>query len=179
MTEPDRPKFVPATVSTPPPAVGKLTFGLTEEMVGAEYENDTALDVCPPTVTETESAAPSPAGMVHTICVKDCDASGHVVVPQLTVMGAAVLKKLVPVTVTSTPPAVVCEGDDNAEICNKKNTMMKAFKHKKLNTCKKLQHTVGALYENTDEPDTVLVWSLAVTVTGICVPYAEGSENVS
>lgn len=121
MTEPDRPKFVPVTVKTPPPAVGKLEFGLTEEMAGAEYENDTELDVCPPTVTETESAAPSPAGIVHTICVKVCEASGQVVVPQLTVMGAALSKKLDPVMVTSTPPNVDCEGEDNDEICDKKN----------------------------------------------------------
>ena len=107
MTVPERPKFVPATVRTPPPAVGKFVLGFTEVMVGTGYENDTALEDCPPTVTETESAAPSPAGMVQTICVKDCDDSGHVVVPQLTVMGAAVLKKLDPARVTSTPPAVV------------------------------------------------------------------------
>lgn len=77
-------------------------------MTGAGYENETEFDEMPPTVTDTVTAAPSPAGITQTICVKLIGVDGvSDDEPQFTITFAVEVKKLVPVMVTAVPPAVV------------------------------------------------------------------------
>ena len=51
-------------------SVGTLLAGEMLVMTGAGYENETEFDEMPPTVTDTVTEAPSPAGIVQMICVK-------------------------------------------------------------------------------------------------------------
>ena len=47
--------------------MGTLLEGEMVEITGAGYAKETEFDERPPTVTETETAAPSPAGITQTI----------------------------------------------------------------------------------------------------------------
>ena len=77
-------------------------------MTGAGYENETEFDEMPPTVTDMVTEAPSPAGIMQTICVKPIGVDGvSDEEPQFTITFAVEVKKLVPVMVTAVPPAVV------------------------------------------------------------------------
>ena len=88
-------------------------------MTGAGYAKETEFDERPPTVTETETEAPSPAGMTHTICVKLIGVDGvSEDEPQFTITFVVESKKLVPVIVTAVPPAVVgVTAHVNDDIC--------------------------------------------------------------
>ncbi len=122
-------------------------------MTGAGYANETEFDEMPPTVTDTVTEAPSPAGITQTTCVKLIGVDGvSDDDPQFTITFAVEVKKLVPVMVTAVPPAVVGFTAHAIDEIWKAvwNQRKKAIQTTSRGSTKRssTKRTVGVLYEN-------------------------------
>ena len=109
------PNDEPVSVTrTPEGPVGPV-LGARDSSDGAEYENESELEVCDETCTEIAMPVPWPAGMRNVTCVSDHDCTMHVLEPNVTVPLLDDPPRDTPVMVIVEPPTEGAEEGDTPD----------------------------------------------------------------